>query len=116
MGFVYLLLSTDSDGEKELFKIGITKGSIEKRIKSLSTGNPNVISLLHSYESPNYKELEKWLHSRYSSSKTNSNNEWFYLSDEQVSNFINTCKNFDESIKLLQTTNTYYCWSKGIEP
>lgn len=82
MGHVYLLMSTDSDGQVELFKIGITKNSIEKRIKFLSTGNPNTITLIKSYTSKNYKEIEKWLHSRYSLNKTLSKNEWFHLTDE----------------------------------
>lgn len=108
MGHVYLLMSTDSDGEKELFKIGITRGSIEARIKSLSTGNPNKISLIHHYDTTTYKELEKTLHRIYSSKKTTSDNEWFHLTDEEVSSFINTCKKLDENIKFLQENN-HFC-------
>ena len=106
MGYVYLLMSTDSDGLKELFKIGITKTSIEKRIKSLSTGNPNKIVLINFYFSKNYKEIEKWLHSRFSLNKTLSKNEWFYLTDEQVSDFIVTCEKIDQTIKFINTNNT----------
>lgn len=106
MGNVYLLMSTDSDGEKELFKIGITKSSIEKRIKTLSTGNPNKIVLINSYYSKNYKEIEKWLHSRYSLNRTISKNEWFVLTDEQISNFTETCKKIDETINLIKSTST----------
>ena len=106
MGNVYLLMSTDSDGEKELFKIGITKSSIEKRIKTLSTGNPNKIVLINSYYSKNYKEIEKCLHSRYSLNRTNSKNEWFVLTDEQISNFTETCKKIDETINLIKSTST----------
>lgn len=106
MGNVYLLMSTDSDGEKELFKIGITKSSIEKRIKSLSTGNPNKIVLINSYYSKNYKEIEKWLHSRYSLNRTISKNEWFILTDEQVLKFVETCEKIDETINLIKSTST----------
>jgi len=106
MGNVYLLMSTDSDGEKELFKIGITKSSVEKRIKSLSTGNPNKIVLIKSYNSKNYKEIEKWLHSRYHINKTESKNEWFYLTDDEVMKFIDTCKKIDETISFIKSTST----------
>lgn len=106
MGNVYLLMSTDSDGEKELFKIGITKSSIEKRIKTLSTGNPNKIVLISSYFSKNYKDIEKWLHSRYSLNRTISKNEWFVLTDEQVMSFIDTCKKIDETINFIKSTST----------
>lgn len=107
MGYVYLLMSTDSDGLKELFKIGVTKTSVEKRIKSLTTGNPNKIILINFYYSKNYKEIEKWLHSRYSSIKTQSQNEWFYLTNEQVLNFTVTCKNIEETINLIKSTSTF---------
>ena len=106
MGNVYLLMSTDSDGETELFKIGITKLSVEKRIKTLSTGNPNKIVLINSYYSKNYKEIEKWLHSRYSLSKSMSKNEWFLLTNEQVLKFIDTCKKIDETINFIKSTST----------
>jgi hypothetical protein len=106
MGIVYLLMSTDSNGLKELFKIGVTKTSVEKRIKSLTTGNPNKIILINSYNSKNYKEIEKWLHSRYTLSKTQSQNEWFYLTNEQVFDFTKTCKNIDDTINLIKSTST----------
>lgn len=106
MGNVYLLMSTDSDGETESFKIGITKSSIEKRIKTLSTGNPNKIVLISSYQSKNYKDIEKWLHSRYSLNRTTAKNEWFVLTNEQVMNFIETCKKIDETINFMKSTST----------
>ncbi len=108
MGYVYLLMSTDSDGNVELFKIGITKTSVEKRIKSLSTGNPNKITLINSYYSTNYKEIEKMLHNRYSVNKTLSKNEWFYLTDEQIFDFIKTCNKCDETITFLKNNSTLY--------
>ena len=40
-GYVYLL----TDGE--FFKIGVTRGSIEKRIKKLQTGNPDNIVIVN---------------------------------------------------------------------
>lgn len=108
MGYVYLLMSTDSDGEKELFKIGITTNSIDLRIKSLSTGNPNKITLIHHYETERYKEIEKTLHRLYSSKRTTSDNEWFFLSDDEVSSFPDTCKKYDETIKFLKENN-HFC-------
>jgi hypothetical protein len=108
MGFVYLLMSTDSDGEKELYKIGKTKGSIEKRIKALSTGNPNKIVLIHSYESVNYGTIEKWLHTKYSQLRTISKNEWFELTNEQVGKFMETCEEIEGNIKYLKKENHFF--------
>lgn len=67
---VYLV---ESDG---FYKIGKSK-NIAKRISSLKTGNPNKIELLFSYYPyrGNIHELEKYLHDRYSSSRTTG--EWF---------------------------------------
>ena len=47
MGSVYLL----GDSEKEgIFKIGVTRGDIQKRIKKLQTGNAGEIYLVSYYE------------------------------------------------------------------
>jgi hypothetical protein len=107
MGFVYLLMSTDSDGLKELFKIGVTKTNIGKRIKALSTGNPNRIILIDYYESKNYSKIEKWLHNRYFIKKTDANNEWFCLEGNDVKSFKETCKKIDETILILKD-NPFY--------
>ena len=82
-GIVYLLC----DGER--FKIGMTKGKIEKRIMELQTGNPNEI-WLHSYYETNYPlKIEKMMHNRYKIA--NVKNEWFDLSVQQVINFKTEC-------------------------
>lgn len=107
MGYVYLILEVNQHGE-EYHKIGISKNSPEKRVKQLSTGNPNEIRLLNSYESINYKRVEKWLHSRYSTKKTLADNEWFNLTNEQVLGFIDTCKKADETISLLLKDNPFF--------
>jgi hypothetical protein len=107
MGYVYLILEVNQHGE-EYHKIGISKNEPEKRLKQLSTGNPNEIRLLNVYESINYKKVEQWLHSRYSTRKTLSDNEWFNLTNEQVLSFIDTCKKADETISLLLKENPFF--------
>ena len=107
MGYVYLLLEINQHGE-EYHKIGISKNSPEKRLKQLSTGNPNEIRVLNTYESVNYKKIEKWLHSRYKTNKTLANNEWFNLTNEEVFLFIDRCKKADETINLLLNENPFF--------
>lgn len=107
MGYVYLILEIDKDGN-ERHKIGITKNNPEKRVKQLQTGNSNVIRLLQIYESSNYKKVEQWLHNRFSNHKTEANNEWFFLSDEQIFGFQDTCKKLDETIQLLLKENHFF--------
>ena len=49
MGYVYLILEIDKNGE-ETYKIGITKNDPIKRQKNLQTGNPNKIQVLNFYD------------------------------------------------------------------
>lgn len=97
MGYVYLILEVDAFGN-ERCKIGFSKNNPEKRVKSLQTGNSNNISLLKKFETKNYKLLEKWLHGKFFKYKTESDNEWFQLSNEQINDFIITCEEYDTII------------------
>lgn len=101
MGYVYLILEVNQHGE-ESHKIGISKNPPEKRLKQLQTGNSNQISILNHYESKNYKKVEKWLHSRYSTKKTLADNEWFNLTNEDVLGFLGECKKAEEIFDLLK--------------
>lgn len=107
MGYVYLILEVDKDGN-ERHKIGVTKNSPEKRLKQLQTGNSNIIRLLHTYESVNYKRVEKWLHGRYRWKQTEAENEWFTLSDDEVLGFITECEKADTTIKILLKENPFF--------
>ena len=102
MGKVYLLYSLDTDS----YKIGITTKSVKKRIVELQTGNSSEIKELYSYETKNYKRLERMLHLYYSNQ--NIKNEWFELGDKQWLNFLVKCKEFDEVIELLKRENYYF--------
>jgi len=107
MGYVYLLLEVDKDGY-ERHKIGITKRKVSTRVKELQTGNSNVISILKSYESINYQRVEHWLHQIYANQKTETDNEWFLLTDEQVNDFIKTCEETESKVKYLIENNPFF--------
>lgn len=107
MGYVYLILEVDKNGN-ERHKIGFSKNHPERRVKQLKTGNSNNINLLNFYETSNYQKLEKWLHGSFANQKTEANNEWFTLTNEQVSGFINSCKKADETIKFMMENNPFY--------
>jgi hypothetical protein len=55
------------------------------------TGNPNKIST-NQYITENYLKVERWLHRKHSSSKSEAKNEWRMLTDEQVFSFITDLK------------------------
>ena len=107
MGYVYLLLEVDKYGD-ERHKIGVSKNHPRLRVKQLSTGNSNVISLLTFYESINYKKIEQWMHKKYSNSRTEADNEWFNLTNEDVLSFIETCKKADETTSFLINNNHFF--------
>ena len=102
MGKVYLLYSLDTN----TYKIGITSNSVKKRIGELQTGNSSEIKELYSYETKNYKRLERILHLYYSNQ--NIKNELFELKEVQWLNFLVKCKEFDESIEILKKENYWY--------
>lgn len=96
-GCVYLL----GDWEKEgMYKIGVTKGSLERRIKKLQTGNPGEIYLCRYYKTKHPFFLEKTLHSRFLAKKVL--NEWFSLTFEDIVNFEKICKEIEDMANALK--------------
>lgn len=106
IGTVYLLLSISPDNI-ESHKIGITTKSVEERIKSLQTGNPNKISVLKQYKTPNYRKLESALHRKFRT-RTEAKNEWRTLTDEEVNSFLEECKKIDHIQTWLKNKNPFY--------
>jgi len=107
MGKVYLLLCVDSQGA-ETFKIGHSTRDVSLRIKELQTGNSNVITVLNEYETPNFKNLEGWLHTRFSKQRTDATNEWFNLTSEQVGSFTQICEELDSTITFMKKNNPFF--------
>jgi hypothetical protein len=106
MGYVYLILEINQSGQEQ-HKIGISKNEPTNRLKQLQTGNPNQISILHTYESKNYKKIENMLHKRYRTFKTLANNEWFSLNNDDVLNFTQICKKQDDMLILLEKNKNF---------
>ena len=106
MGYVYLLLVADADGERH--KIGFTKNHPSKRVKQLQTGNGAVISILKFYESKNYQKVERWMHGNYCNQRTEAGNEWFLLTNEQIGSFIGDCEKADATINFMIENNPFY--------
>lgn len=97
MAFVYLL---GDSGQDNTYKIGVTRGKIEKRIKQLQTGNGSEIFLVNSYETKYPFFLERLLHMQFFPQQ--KMNEWFELKDEDVLNFKKYCTLIEENAKALE--------------
>jgi hypothetical protein len=103
MGSVYLLGDSTREG---IYKIGVTRGSIEKRIKKLQTGNSGEIYLVSHYETEHPFLMEKMLHTKYTSEKVL--NEWFSLSFEEMIKFKEHCSEIQETINVLKEDNYFF--------
>lgn len=99
--YVYLIVEADQNG-MEKYKIGVTKNDPQERLRKLRTGNSNQLDILKVYKSENYKKIEKFLHRKFRNQRTLSENEFFYLTDEQVFNFIKSCAEAEEIIETLK--------------
>lgn len=102
-GYVYLL----GDWEKEgIFKIGVTKGTLERRIKKLQTGNSGEIFVCSAFQTKHPFFIEARLHDKYQSKKIL--NEWFELTNEEALNFKKTCQEIEDLISFMQENNPFF--------
>ena len=90
MNTVYLIGDKDRFG---YYKIGVTRGNVNKRLKNLQTGNSGELYVENTYETENGFFIEKVLHNRLSHKQTL--NEWFELDLEDVTNFKKTCQSIE---------------------
>lgn len=99
MGYLYLIKAEDS----ETYKIGITKKSPEKRLKTLQTGNPEKLILCETYQSEHYRKMETHIHRVLKERRLEG--EWFLLDDTFC--FIKECKKAEEIADAL-SDNPFY--------
>lgn len=105
MGFVYLIC----DSSNEYYKIGVTTGKIEKRIKQLQTGNGTELFVRCYFQTKYPFKLEKLLHVRFGDKRVL--NEWFELSLEDITNFTKTCEELQKTVEVLMD-NPFFNRSK----
>ena len=96
-GYVYLLANADCD---DTYKIGVTRGDINKRIKKLQTGSSGEIYLCSFYYSMHPFFVESNLHLRYNEYK--KRNEWFVIPNSEALKFKEYCKEIEEMIDVLK--------------
>ena len=95
-GYVYLIC----DSANELYKIGVTKGDIQKRMKKLQTGNATELFLVNYHETNYPYRIESMLHNHFKSQ--NVLNEWFELSKEDILGFTKLCNDMEKRIEALK--------------
>ena len=99
------LISSDTNGKK-LYKIGITKRSIPKRMKELKTGNAAELIIVDSFVSKWARKIEASFHRSLKSKRISG--EWFDLDEVDISGFREKCAAMHENFEIIESSNTYY--------
>ena len=90
-GFVYIL--TNPSFKDDIVKIGLTSGTVEKRMKELhTTGVPTPFEKYASIKTAKYEEVERFMHHSISllseGSRVNDNREFFRIGPEKALSFM----------------------------
>ena len=89
-GYVYIL--TNPSFKENIIKIGITSGTVEKRMKELhTTGVPLAFEKYASYATTKYKEVESFMHrslSLLANNRVNNSREFFRIKPELALNYL----------------------------
>jgi len=101
---IYLVSSEIND--QKVYKIGITKRAIEKRIKEFKTGNASELLLVNHFNSKWATKIERHLHKYFKNKKISG--EWFDLTDEDLKKFKPMCEQLHENFNIIERSNTYY--------
>lgn len=92
-GYVYLIC----DPGQDTYKIGVTRDLAQKRLKRLQTGNASELHIIHSVYATYPFRLETILHNKFKHKRATG--EWFYLDQDDIKNFEQTCT---EAINLIE--------------
>ena len=88
------------------YKIGYTKRKLEKRLKELQTGCPDVIEPVWYFESKYVTKLESYLHRQFKNKKIEG--ERFILEDGDIDIIKKECVGFESRIdSLIENGNPF---------
>lgn len=95
-GSVYLLCDPSTD----LFKIGMTRSCVSKRIKELQTGNSCEIHMVKKFDTSIPTYIEMSLHHHFL--EKHILNEWYQLEVQDIVDFENICQHYEDIARSLQ--------------
>lgn len=98
---VYLIRS-----ESNSYKIGITKRAPEVRLKELSTGNSEELTIEQVFESKWGTKIEANLHRRYQSDRKRG--EWFELPQSAIDSFQRDCLKLHNTFEFMSEENYWF--------
>lgn len=95
-GYVYLIC----DPGQNTYKIGVTRDLAQKRLKRLQTGNSSELHIIYSVYTTYPFRLETILHNKFNHKRASG--EWFYLDQDDIKNFEQTCKDTISLIEMMK--------------
>ena len=102
-GYVYLVHAVDTN----LYKIGLTTRTPEKRLKELNgSQSPYQLELSHYIFVDDVHEVENDLHQHFKS--YHHHNEWFKFSDRMISDVIDTMNSYANVIEKQSTDDSWF--------
>ena len=101
------LLEMETDSGERFHKIGISK-NVERRVKTLQTGNCFDIKTVYVFDTEIGELTESTLHRLYA--PLHKRGEWFELDDEQVESFPQKFEQTEKNLVIMINENTY--WKK----
>ena len=87
-------------GDTNMYKIGISKLTIQTRISAIQSGNPIKLNCIQQIYTPNASIIEKKIHNIFSKNKIRG--EWFELSDKNLLKIKQIINNIDKEISQLK--------------
>ncbi len=107
MKYVYLF---NVEGTN-VYKIGNSKHP-EKRLLQLQTGNHSKIKFINSFKSIYATQIESFFHRMFHYKKYSDENgelcgEFFLLDKEDIDKFVENCRQFEDNMIFLESSNTY---------
>ena len=96
MGYVYLIGDKDRFG---YYKIGATRGNVNRRLKALQTGNSGELYVEKIHETEHPFVVENILHNRLMHKQ--AINEWYDLDLDNVTKFTKNCDEIEEIIETM---------------
>ena len=87
-------------GDTNMYKIGISKLTIQTRISTMQSGNPIKLNCIQQIYTPNASIIEKKIHNIFSKNKIRG--EWFELSDKNLLKIKQIINNIDNEISQLK--------------
>jgi len=104
ISYIYLIESVLADNYT--YKIGFTNRPVNNRLYEINTYNPGDNRILFEYETKHNRKIETYLHNYFKSKRIKR--EWFYLTKDDISNFIPICNKLENQFDKLKELNNYY--------